>query len=130
MQTIKRFSRSSKRKDSLPSIVHLRALPKNKALIKYLSEEGIKAGMLKTEEYYMANNNREMPKAIEPLYFVTDEKLNYRDLTDKGTAWLAAQVKDDQLFVLPDITTELSALEKQKMIRYLMSRHISTRKMR
>ena len=62
----------------------------------------------------MANNNREMPKAIEPLYFVTDEKLNSCDLTDKGTAWLAAQVKDDQLFVLPDITTELSALEKQK----------------
>ena len=91
-----------------------KALPKNKALIKYLSEEGIKAGMLKTEEYYMANNNREMPKAIEPLYFVTDEKMNSCDLTDKGTAWLAAQVKDDQLFVLPDITTELSALEKQK----------------
>ena len=96
------------------SIVHFKALPKNKALIKYLSEEGIKAGMLKTEEYYMANNNREMPKAIEPLYFVTDEKLNSCDLTDKGTAWLAAQVKDDQLFVLPDITTELSALEKSE----------------
>ena len=107
-----------------------KALPKNKALIKYLSEEGIKAGMLKTEEYYMANNNREMPKAIEPLYFVTDEKLNSCDLTDKGTAWLAAQVKDDQLFVLPDITTELSALEKQKDDKVLMSRHISTRKMR
>ena len=91
-----------------------KALPKNKALIKYLSEEGIKAGMLKTEEYYMANNNREMPKAIEPLYFVTDEKMNSCDLTDKGTAWLANQVKDEQLFVLPDITTELSALEKQK----------------
>ena len=70
--------------------------------------------MLKTEEYYMANNNREMPKAIEPLYFVTDEKMNSCDLTDKGTAWLANQVKDDQLFVLPDITTELSALEKEK----------------
>ena len=78
----------------------------------------------------MANNNREMPKAIEPLYFVTDEKLNSCDLTDKGTAWLAAQVKDDQLFVLPDITTELSALEKQKDDKVLMSRHISTRKMR
>ena len=91
-----------------------KALPKNKALIKFLSEEGIKAGMLKTEEFYMANNNREMPKAVEPLYFVTDEKMNSCDLTDKGTAWLARQVKDDQLFVLPDITTELSALEKQK----------------
>ena len=90
-----------------------KCLPKNKPLIKYLSEEGIKAGMLKTEEYYMANNNREMPKAVEPLYFVVDEKLNSCDLTDKGTAWLAAQVHDDQLFVLPDITTELSALEAQ-----------------
>ena len=90
-----------------------KCLPKNKPLIKYLSEEGIKAGMLKTEEYYMANNNREMPKAVEPLYFVVDEKLNSCDLTDKGTAWLAAQVHDDQLFVLPDITTELSALEAE-----------------
>ncbi len=91
-----------------------KALPKNKALIKYLSEEGIKSNMLKTEEYYMQNNNREMPKAVEPLYFVVDEKLNSCDLTDKGTAWLANEVKDDKLFVLPDITSELSALETQK----------------
>ena len=91
-----------------------KALPKNKALIKFLSEEGIKAGMLKTEEYYMANNNREMPKAVEPLYFVTEEKMNSCDLTDRGTAWLAEQVNDAKLFILPDITTELSALEKQK----------------
>ncbi len=91
-----------------------KALPKNKALIKYLSEEGIKSNMLKTEEYYMQNNNREMPKAVEPLYFVVDEKLNSCDLTDKGTAWLANEVKDDKLFVLPDITSELSVLETQK----------------
>ncbi len=91
-----------------------KALPKNKALIKYLSEDGIKSGMLKTEAYYMQNNNREMPKAIEPLYFVTDEKLNSSDLTDKGTAWLAKEVNDEQLFVLPDITNELSILEKKK----------------
>lgn len=89
-----------------------KALPKNKALIKFLSEDGIKSGMLKTEEFYMANNNREMPKAIEPLYFVTDEKMNSSDLTDKGTAWLAKEVNDDKLFVLPDIATELSLLEK------------------
>ena len=91
-----------------------KALPKNKPLIKYLSEEGIKAGMLKTEEYYMENNNRHMPEAVEPLYFVVDEKLNSCDLTDKGTAWLAAQVNDNELFVLPDITSELSALENEK----------------
>ena len=89
-------------------------MPKNKPLIKYLSEDGIKAGMLSTEEYYMANNNREMPKAIEPLYFVVDEKLNSADLTDKGTAWLAKQTGREDLFVLPDITSQLSDLESQK----------------
>ena len=90
-----------------------KALPKNKPLIKYLSEEGIKAGMLKTEEIYMENNNRRMPECIEPLYFVVDEKMNSRDLTDKGTGWLAKQVNDAELFVLPDITTQLSALENE-----------------
>ncbi|HEY9550867.1 MAG TPA: preprotein translocase subunit SecA, partial [Prevotella sp.] len=91
-----------------------KCLPKNKPLIKYLSEEGIKAGMLKTEEYYMQNNNREMPKAVEPLYFVVDEKLNSADLTDKGAEWLANQVNERDLFVLPDIASQLSALETQK----------------
>ncbi len=90
-----------------------KAMPKNKPLIKYLSEEGIKAGMLKTEEIYMENNNRRMPECVEPLYFVVDEKLNSCDLTDKGTSWLAKQVNDAQLFVLPDITSELSALEAE-----------------
>ena len=90
-----------------------KAMPKNKPLIKYLSEEGIKAGMLKTEEYYMANNNREMPKAVEPLYFVVEEKLNSCDLTDKGTEWLANQVNDRELFVLPDIAGQLSALDSE-----------------
>ena len=91
-----------------------KALPKNKPLIKFLSEDGIKSGMLKTEEFYMANNNREMPKAVEPLYFVVDEKLNSADLTDKGAAWLAKQTNDPDLFVLPDITSQLSDLENQK----------------
>ena len=90
-----------------------KALPKNKPLIKYLSEEGIKAGMLKTEEIYMENNNRKMPECVEPLYFVVDEKLNSCDLTDKGTDWLANQVNDKELFVLPDITSQLSALENE-----------------
>ena len=91
-----------------------KSLPKNKPLIKYLSEEGIKAGMLKTEEVYMENNNRKMPEAIAPLYFVVDEKQNSCDLTDKGTEWLAKQVNDAELFVLPDIATQLSALEADK----------------
>ena len=87
------------------------AMPRNKPLIKYLSEQGIKSGMLKTEEKYMENNNRLMPKAIEPLYFKVDEKLKSCDLTDKGVAWLSNQVNDKELFVLPDITTELAALD-------------------
>ncbi len=88
-----------------------KALPKNRPLIKYLSEQGIKSGMLKTEEYYMENNNRRMPEATDPLYFVVDEKLRSVDLTDKGNAWLAKQVHDDQLFILPDITSAMSELE-------------------
>ena len=90
-----------------------KAMPKNKPLIKFLSEEGIKAGMQNTENIYMENNNRRMPECVEPLYFVVDEKLNSCDLTDKGTAWLANEVKDNELFVLPDITSEMSALEAE-----------------
>ena len=88
-----------------------KALPKNKPLIKFLSEPGIKAGMLSTEEIYMENNNRRMPEATEPLYFVVDEKMNSVDLTDKGNEWLASQVNDPELFVLPDITTVLSQID-------------------
>ena len=92
-----------------------KALPKNKPLIKFLSEEGIKSGMLKTEEIYMENNNRRMPEAVEPLYFVVDEKINSCDLTDKGTEWLAKQTDNKDLFVLPDIAAQLSALEHEKL---------------
>ncbi len=88
-----------------------KALPKNKPLIKYLSEPGIKAGMLATEEIYMENNNKRMPEAVEPLYFVIDEKLNSSDLTDKGNDWLAKQVNDANLFILPDIVSQMSQLE-------------------
>ena len=91
-----------------------KALPKNKPLIKYLSEPGIKAGMLKTEEIYMENNNKRMPEVTNPLYFVVDEKLNSVDMTDKGNEYVAKIVNDPDLFVLPDITTQLSDLENEK----------------
>ena len=90
-----------------------KALPKNTPLVKYLSEDGIKSGMLNTEEIYMENNNRKMPEAIAPLYFVIDEKMHSADLTDKGVEWLSKQVGNKDLFVIPDITTELSALEAE-----------------
>ena len=93
-----------------------KALPKNKALIKYLSEPGIKTGLLHTEEIYMENNNKRMPEATSPLYFVVDEKLKSVDLTDKGNEWLAKQVSNPSLFILPDITTELSLLESDKSL--------------
>ncbi len=92
------------------------AMPRNKPLIKYLSEQGIKSGMLKTEEKYMENNNRLMPKAVEPLYFKVDEKLKSCDLTDKGVAWLSSQVQDKDLFVLPDITSELALLDADESL--------------
>ncbi|MDY5813159.1 MAG: preprotein translocase subunit SecA [Bacteroides sp.] len=88
-----------------------KALPKNKALIKFLSEQGIKAGMLKTEEIYMEQNNKRMPEVTEPLYFVIDEKLNSVDLTDKGVDLITGNSPDPTLFVLPDIAAQLSELE-------------------
>jgi len=94
-----------------------KALPKNKALIKFLSEPGVKAGMLATEEIYMENNNKRMPEAIEPLYFVVEEKQNAVEFTDKGNEWMASQVSDPQLFVLPDITTQMSELEASNLTK-------------
>ncbi len=88
-----------------------KALPKNKPLIKFLSEPGIKTGMLKTEAIYMEQNNRRMPEAVEPLYFVIDEKMNSVDLTDKGIELITGNASDPTLFVLPDIASEMAAIE-------------------
>lgn len=90
-----------------------KALPKNKALIKFLSEQGVKAGMLKTEEIYMEQNNKRMPEVTEPLYFVIDEKLNSVDLTDKGVDLISGNSADPTFFVLPDIAAQLSELESE-----------------
>ena len=91
-----------------------KSLPKNKALIKFLSEQGIKAGMLKTEEIYMEQNNKRMHEVTDPLYFVIDEKLNSVDLTDKGVDLISGNSADPTFFVLPDITAQLSELENEK----------------
>ena len=90
-----------------------KALPKNKPLIKFLSEPGIKAGMLKTEAIYMEANNKRMPEAVEPLYFVIDEKMKSADLTDKGIELITGNSQDPTLFVLPDIAAQLSELENE-----------------
>lgn len=88
-----------------------RGLPKNKALIKYLSEEGIKQLLQKTENFYMQDNNREMPKVDAELYFVIDEKNNQIELTDKGIDFLSDD-NDRSFFVLPDIGTEIAKIEE------------------
>ena len=93
-----------------------KCLPKNKALIKFLSEQGIKAGMLKTEEIYMEQNNKRMHEVTDPLYFVIDEKLNSVDLTDKGVDLISGNSEDPTFFVLPDITAQLSELENEKSL--------------
>ena len=89
-----------------------KGLPKNGALIKFLSQEGMKNILLKTEAYYLQDNAREMPKATEPLYFVIDEKNRSVELTDKGIDELTGHAEDPKFFVLPDIAAELSELEK------------------
>ncbi|MBL7472623.1 preprotein translocase subunit SecA [Robertkochia sediminum] len=89
-----------------------RGLPKNKALIKFLSEEGVKQLLQKTENFYMQDNNREMPKVDEALWFVIDEKNNQIELTDKGIEYLSGDT-DSQFFVMPDIGTEIAKIENQ-----------------
>ncbi len=92
-----------------------RGLPKNKALIKFLSQEGIKQLLQKTENHYMQDNNREMPQIDEALYFVIDEKNNSIDLTDKGITHLSGDNQDDHFFVLPDMGVEVGKIDSQEI---------------
>jgi preprotein translocase subunit SecA len=93
-----------------------KGMPKNKPLIKYLSEPGIKVLLLKTEEFYMQENNRNMYIATDPLYFVIDEKNNSIELTDKGIDLITDSSDDAHFFVLPDVGSEIAELEKNKIL--------------
>ena len=92
-----------------------KGLPKHNQLIRYLSEDGIKQILLKTEAKYMQDNNREMPVAVEPLYFVIDEKNHSIELTDKGISVLTDSTQDPQFFVLPDIAGQLSTVDTEDL---------------
>ena len=92
-----------------------KGLPKYGPLIKYLSQEGIKPLLLETEAFYMQDNNRQMPVVTDPLYFVIDEKNRSIELTDKGIDVLTGTSDDPQFFVLPDIASQLSALENENL---------------
>ena len=89
-----------------------KGLPKNSALIKYLSEEGVKSLLLKTENLYMQNNSKEMPKVTEELFFVIDEKANSIELTEKGHDLVSSSVEDADFFVLPDVGSKIADIEK------------------
>ncbi|MEN1784859.1 MAG: preprotein translocase subunit SecA [Bacteroidota bacterium] len=91
-----------------------RGLPKNKALIKFLSEEGVKQLLQKTENFYMQDNNREMPKVDEDLLFTIEEKNNQIELTDKGVAYISGE-QDKDFFVMPDIGGEIARIEAQEL---------------
>ena len=90
-----------------------RGLPKSKALIKFLSEEGVKQTLLKTENFYMQDNNREMPKIDADLYFTIDEKNNQIELTDKGIDHLSDNINDSNFFILPDLSSEIAKIENE-----------------
>jgi len=92
-----------------------KGLPKNKAIIKYLSEEGIKSLLLKTENFYMQDNNKNMHKVTDDLFFVIDEKNNSIELTDKGIDLITTDSDDANFFILPDIGGEIVDLEKQNL---------------
>ncbi|MBR5685167.1 MAG: preprotein translocase subunit SecA, partial [Muribaculaceae bacterium] len=92
-----------------------KGLPKYKPLIKYLSEEGVKNAMLKTEAFYMQDNNREMPTVTDPLYFIIDEKNNTVEMTDKGIDVLTKGTDDPEFFILPDIAAQLSAVTNEPL---------------
>ncbi len=115
----KRLLKSSDKKEQEEGALALfrsyKALPKNKPLIKFLSEQGVKAILLKTEEHYMEQNNRNMHIATNPLYFVIDEKNNSIELTDKGIDALTGASEDPQFFVLPDIGSEIAEIEKMSL---------------
>ena len=91
-----------------------RGLPKNKALIKFLSQEGIKQILQKTENFYMQDNNKLMPEVDEDLWFVVEEKNNQIDLTDKGIAHLSEKTNNDTFFVLPDIGVKIGEIDESE----------------
>jgi len=89
-----------------------KGLPKNNALIKFLSEEGNKSLLLKTENFYMQNSSKDMPKATDPLYFIIDEKANSIELTENGLDLISDSVEDISFFILPDVGSKIADIEK------------------
>ncbi|MDX9773182.1 MAG: preprotein translocase subunit SecA [Bacteroidales bacterium] len=108
----KLISEGDNEKGGLLLLRAYKGLPKNSALIKYLSEEGVRSLLQKTENLYMQNNSKEMPKVTEELFFVIDEKANSIELTEKGHDLISTSVEDASFFVLPDVGSLIADIEK------------------
>jgi preprotein translocase subunit SecA len=111
----KLFADKNEKEAGLPILRAHRGLPKNKALIKFLSEQGVRALMQKTESYYMQDQSKEMHKVDAELFFVIDEKNNSIELTEKGIELISNSAEDQKFFILPDIGTEIAELEKMTL---------------
>ena len=92
-----------------------RGLPKKKALIKYLSEDGVRTLLQKTENFYMQDQGKDMPKVDEDLFFVIDEQHNAIELTDKGIDLITSNSDDNNFFIMPDVGAEIAILEKSDL---------------
>lgn len=111
----KLFEQGDKKKSGEKLFEVYRGLPKYKPLIKFLSQENVRVTLQKAENYYMQDNNKEMPKVDAHLYFVIDEKNHTVELTDKGIEFLSGEVNDSNFFILPDLSTEVFELEKKNL---------------
>ncbi len=112
IQAKKLIAEGNEKEGGLALFRAFRGLPKNKPLIKYLSETGMKSVLQKTENFYLQDNKRNMPEADKPLYFIIDEKDNSVDLTEKGIDLITGEGEDPKFFILPEIGTELNKIEK------------------
>ncbi|MBK5203418.1 MAG: preprotein translocase subunit SecA [Prolixibacteraceae bacterium] len=104
-------TKEEKEKGAMQLLRAQKGMPKNKALIKYLSEEGRKAAMQKTENFYMQDNSKNMHIVTDPLYFVIEEKLNSVELTDKGNDLISSDLNDPNFFILPDVGSEVAEIQ-------------------
>lgn len=111
----KHFSEGKEKEAGVPLLRAYRGLPKNSALIKFLSEPGVKTLLQKTENYYMQDQMKEMHKIDQELYFVIDEKNNHVELTDKGIDFLSSLVNDQKFFVIPNVGEEIAEIEKSSL---------------
>ncbi len=116
IQAKKQIAEGNEKDGGLALFRAFRGLPKNKPLIKFLSETGIKTILQKTENFYLQDNKRNLPEADKPLYFIIDEKDNSVELTEKGIDLITGEGEDPKFFIMPEIGTELNKIETDQAL--------------